>query len=545
MSKRAFVLSHRADAEEFDLDQFASEIEVSSSADSDADSDTASGAFHAATRDEQGGHAFKFQKRRKAAVIIDEMHTRSKIMAKIAEGLKAAMAGAGAKKLIELGMRFSTRFLALIVSMASFPRVSLTHSFSHSPCASLPAPPHSLHLHRLASAHHPDADSDQFTEVNAGALAAPDVCTPPNNFKGFSKKEPFKGCISPANIVEYTIDKAVSAYTSGNDDASAWIKTFVAPAVDVFINKGDASSALKDASFCMSSWNGTEIAESLNGAPEDCAPMPLNPDSNYLLVSLIIPGSWLPPTCPVIRKEAETTGSKAGICLAIGSCNGKPTGFLGLTGPALGCIVESAAGVASGGIATAASAGIAGAISFAGAGFSVGADLYLEVPFWNFGEPGVSKVYGHVAAVMAIDLGAQFSGVLGLSDDSSKFFVFEGACTFIVRFPTLGGNELTAATDEVKKDNKGWMQKIKKLLEFQVALVAHVTLGFTFSQSSNEYIAVLPDFPPIKLAQISGLISTVDPKISGVDRGAYFLVTTGNLLGTILANLAGWCVRCC
>ena len=108
MSERTFVLSHRADAEEFDLDQFASEIEVSSSADSDADIDT--GAFHAATRDEQGGHAFKFQKRRKAAKIIDEMHTRSKIMAKLALGLKAAMAGAGGKKLIELGKQFRLVF---------------------------------------------------------------------------------------------------------------------------------------------------------------------------------------------------------------------------------------------------------------------------------------------------------------------------------------------------------------------------------------------------------------------------------------------------
>ena len=373
--------------------------------------------------------------------------------------------------------------------------------------------------------------------MEAGATAAPNVCTPPGNFQGLPKTPPFKGCISPANILEFAIDKYVGGLTSGNEDAGTWVKTFVAPAVDVFINKSPGASAAKDVSFCMSSWNGTEIADSLEGAPEACSAMPLNPDSNYLLVSLTIPGTWLPASCPATIAVAEAADSKASICLAIGSCGGKPTGFFGMSGPALGCIIESASAAATGGIGSAAGAGVAGLLSFAGAGFSVGADLYLEVPFWNFGEPGDAKVYGHFAAVMAIDLGEQFSSALGLDEDSSKYFTFEGACTFIVRFPTLSGQKLTDATGMVKKDNKSWM---KKLTEFQVAIVAHISLGLTFSQSSNPLIAVLPDLPPFKLAQISGLISTVDSSISGVDKGAYFLVTTGNLLGSILASLAGW-----
>ena len=130
------------------------------------------------------------------------------------------------------------------------------------------------------------------------------------------------------------------------------------------------------------------------------------------------------------------------------------------------------------------------------------------------------------------------TGVLGLVDGADKFISFGGSATFIVRCPSLGGQQLTDAIALVKSDPKGWM---KRLAEFQMALTASVQMGIAFSKSSNPLIAVLPDFPSIALAQIGGVISTASPSTSGgVEKGAYFLATTGDFLGSILASLAGW-----
>lgn len=318
----------------------------------------------------------------------------------------------------------------------------------------------------------------------------------------------------------------------GDDEESGdWVNALVAPVVAMFI-KHSALLNTMPSSFCMASWNGTEIAKSLNGAPAACSAMPLNPNSSYLILSLSMHASWLPPTCPA---TISTATSSASMCLAMSTCGGSPTRFLGISGSALGCMVESVSAFATSGIGSAASAALAGSVPFVGAGFSAGADLYAEVPLWHFGKRAIVKVYGHYASVMAIDLGAQFARVLGLADGANKFISFRGSATFIVRFPSLCGQHLIDAAQVVKSDPSGWMTKIA---DFQMALTATVSMSVSFSKSSNPLVAMLPDFPSIRVALLSGIISTATR--SGVEQGAYFLATTGNSLGSILANLASW-----
>jgi hypothetical protein len=430
---------------------------------------------------------------------------------------------------LDLVCSFSHR----LVHAALF-HAATTHSALHT---SPPFPHHPAHSS-------PAAESSEFTALESSAIAPPDVCHSPFNIEGIPKAAPFKGCINPNNFLDFAIEKFTQGMSDEKNGASTWAKTIILPAIKTAIAKIPGANAAMKASFCLSSWNGTEIADSLNGAPPACSPMMINPDSTYLVTSLSIPGEWLIALCPLTAGAAKAAFTTADMCLAMASCNKWPSVFFGMSGAALGCITELATSAATSGAGSAAGAAMATTLSFAGVGVSFGADLYLEVPFWNFGKPDDAKVYGHFAAVIAFDLAKQFAGLLGLVEGADSFIAFGGAAKFIVRFPTLSGDKLTSAIDTVKKDHeqpagtkKTWMQK---LTEFQVAIVANIEMAISFSQSTIPFVSILPDFPAINLAQISGLISTVDPKISGVDKGAYFLASGGNFLGSLLVSIAGW-----
>jgi hypothetical protein len=124
---------HRADAEEFDLDQFASEVEVSSSSDSDADIGAFHQAIHAATP--AATTTFKFAKRRKASEITRTMHSRSKLVK------------AGGAKFVEFGMLLSSfsRLEPFLVFHCFSLSNSLSFSSTHAHTGSFPR--HPLHHH--------------------------------------------------------------------------------------------------------------------------------------------------------------------------------------------------------------------------------------------------------------------------------------------------------------------------------------------------------------------------------------------------------------